>query len=48
MTRALLCFLLRMQQRRLERRIGEQFDPELSRRIDALVIAEDALRRATG
>lgn len=41
---ALLRFLLRLHRRRLERRMAERFDAELSRQIDALVIAEDALR----
>lgn len=41
---ALRRFLLRLQRRRLERYIDEHFDAELSRQIDALVMAEDALR----
>lgn len=41
---AVLRFLLRLQRRRLERYITERFNPELSRQIDALVMAEDALR----
>lgn len=37
-------FFLRLHRRRLERRIAEHFDTELSRQIDALLIAEEALR----
>lgn len=41
---AMLRFFLRLQRRRLEREIGLRFDAELSRRIDALIVAEEALR----
>lgn len=47
MSRVVLRLLLRLQRRRLERRIAERFDAELSRQIDALIVAEDALRGAT-
>lgn len=40
----LLRLLLRLQRRRLERHIVKRLDPELSRKIDALIVAEDALR----
>jgi hypothetical protein len=39
-----LRFFLRLHRRRLERRIAERFDTELSRKIDALVMAEEAVR----
>lgn len=41
---AVLRFFLRLHRRRLEREIGKRFDAELSRKIDALVMAEEALR----
>lgn len=44
MSGAILRFLLRMQRKRFERRITESFDVELSRKIDALLAAEEALR----
>lgn len=43
MSGAILRFFLRLQRKRLERRIAERFDAELSRRIDALIAAEEAL-----
>jgi hypothetical protein len=39
-----LRFLLRLQRKRLERRLAECFDAELSRKLDALIVAEEALR----
>lgn len=44
MSGVMLCFLLRLQRKRLERQIAERFDARLSRKIDALVMAEEALR----
>lgn len=44
MSGVVLCFLLRLQRKRLERQIAKHFDGELSRKLDALVIAEEALR----
>lgn len=38
-----LRFLLHLKRKRLERQIAERFDCELSRRIDALIVAEEAL-----
>lgn len=40
----ILQFLLRLQRKRLERRIAKRFDTEVSRRIDALLVAEEALQ----
>jgi len=39
-----LRFLLRVQRKCLERRIRERFDAKLSRKIDALIAADEALR----
>ena len=36
--------LLRLQPTRVERRIAERFDAELSRTLGALIIDEEALR----
>lgn len=44
MSGVVLRFLLRLQRKRLERQITRSFDVELSRRIDALLVAEEALR----
>lgn len=41
---AVLRFLLRLQRKRLERRIRERFDAALSQKIDTLLVAEEALR----
>lgn len=41
---AVFRFLLRLQRRRLERQIAKHFDVALSRKIDALLVAEEALQ----
>jgi hypothetical protein len=40
---ALVRLLLGVERRRLERRIDRRFDPVLSRRIDRVVVALEAL-----
>jgi tRNA A37 N6-isopentenylltransferase MiaA len=37
-------FLLRVERKHLERRIGQRFDAALSRKLDAVIAAEQALR----
>lgn len=44
MSGAVLRFFLRLHRRRLERQIARHFDAALSRKIDALLVAEEALQ----
>lgn len=37
-------FLLRVERKRLERRIGQRFDAALSRKLDAVIAAGQALQ----
>ena len=49
MARAAACLAIipiRLARRLLERRIGGAFDPHLSRTLDRLVVAEEALRES--